>query len=213
MKSVVYTAITGEYDELKRQRQGDWDYVAFTDKGVRQNGLDVRKIDKGQTLDNNRRAKWYKLNPHMLFPDYDISIWIDGSVEVIGDLNELIVSLRVFKWGAFKHYSRDCIFDEAFACAIAQKDAPDLMSKQIAKYMVGDGYPRHNGLCENTIIVRKHNDDLVKKVDTDWWEEVKKWSKRDQLSLNYVLWKNKLDYNLIKGNVYDNGYFKVNKHN
>ena len=43
-----------------------------------------------------------------------------------------------------------------------------------------------------------------------WWEEIKYNSKRDQLSFNYVAWKNGLKYNSIPGDIRNNSFFKQN---
>jgi hypothetical protein len=42
----------------------------------------------------------------------------------------------------------------------------------------------------------------------DWWTEIKYGSRRDQLSFNYVAWKNNLKFNYIEGDSRDNKYFK-----
>ena len=49
--------------------------------------------------------------------------------------------------------------------------------------------PRNYGFCENNILYRKHNNDIIKKIDEEWWYMVKNYAKRDQLSLCYLLWK------------------------
>lgn len=46
------------------------------------------------------------------------------------------------------------------------------------------------GLTENNVIYRKHKDPRCIKVMEDWWYMVENYSRRDQLSLFYVLWKN-----------------------
>lgn len=52
------------------------------------------------------------------------------------------------------------------------------------------GFPRHFGLYENSIIVRKHKDKMLKKIMNDWWNEYNKYPTRDQFSLPFVIWKN-----------------------
>lgn len=216
-KIVVYTAITGNYDDLKpAPRIHGVRFYAFMDQVHSVKGWETRKLiipdDSVGNLDDNRRAKWFKLHPHKIFPGYKHTIWIDGSVEVIGDLHELIENVRGNGWGAFKHASRNCIVDEAFACAQLGKDDPDVMSKQVAHYMAAKNYPRNNGLSENTIIVRSSNSDKIIEINERWWEEVKMWSKRDQLSLNYVCWKKNFRYTELPGNVYRNRWFKLHGH-
>ena len=40
-----------------------------------------------------------------------------------------------------------------------------------------------------------------------WWNEVKYNSKRDQLSFNYVAWKQNLKFNYIDGDLRNNEFF------
>jgi len=42
------------------------------------------------------------------------------------------------------------------------------------------------------IIFRKHSDTLIQKIMNDWWDMIVRFSKRDQLSFMYVLYKNKM---------------------
>ena len=58
------------------------------------------------------------------------------------------------------------------------------------KRYVKEGFPRFFGLTENGILVREHNnEDCIRIMDT-WWDEVLNYSRRDQLSFMYAIWKN-----------------------
>ena len=70
-----------------------------------------------------------------------------------------------------------------------------------------EGYPRHNGLITGMVILRRHNEKDCIKVMEHWWTEIKYGSKRDQLSFNYVAWKNKLKFSYIDGDSRINQYF------
>ena len=49
----------------------------------------------------------------------------------------------------------------------------------------------------------------------DWWKELQKYTCRDQLSFNYVIWKNKMENQvyIIDYNIYQNPRFRVKPHN
>ena len=49
--------------------------------------------------------------------------------------------------------------------------------------------PKYYGLAEDNLIFRKHCDKTAKLMD-EWWYMVENYSKRDQLSFMYILWKN-----------------------
>ena len=82
------------------------------------------------------------------------------------------------------------------------KDAPDLIVAQLAKYEA-EGFPRRFGLAECNVIVRRHNDPLVKQAMEIWWDEIEKGSKRDQISFNYALWRADLPYHELSNGLVD----------
>jgi hypothetical protein len=50
------------------------------------------------------------------------------------------------------------------------------------------GFPENYGLAANRIIIRRKSEELEKLMES-WWEELNTFSRRDQLSLFYVIWK------------------------
>ena len=38
-----------------------------------------------------KKQRFLKMHPHLLFKDYDLSIYIDGSFKIIGNLDELLL--------------------------------------------------------------------------------------------------------------------------
>ena len=86
------------------------------------------------------------------------------------------------------------------------KDNPEIIKKQIENYDLL-GYPRNNGLITGMVILRRHNERDCIQVMEDWWTEIKYNSKRDQLSFNYVAWKNNLKFNYMDGDSRNNEYF------
>jgi hypothetical protein len=119
-KIVVYTAIFGNYDDLKNQKikiEGV-DFYCFTDnKNLKSNLFKIVLVEP-EYGDNTRNAKIYKILPHKFFSKYEYSIWIDGSIIIKKfDLEELINKYLVKdNIALFKHPDRDCIYDEVFAC-------------------------------------------------------------------------------------------------
>ena len=109
---------------------------------------------------------------------------------------------------------RDCIYDEYNAIINLgkndpnqnYKDDPQTMYDQVKRYQ-DEGYPSHNGLITGMVILRRHNEKDCIRVMEDWWTEIKYGSKRDQLSFNYVAWKNKTKFNYMEGDSRNNEYF------
>ena len=91
-KIVIYTAFTGNYDNLKDPEYIDenCDYVCFTDNPHIKSSI-WKIIPMGHyNLDNNRKAKQYKLFPHKYLSQYEYSFWLDGSFQIIGSIREYI---------------------------------------------------------------------------------------------------------------------------
>src|SRR5690606_9982205 len=87
------------------------------------------------------------------------------------------------------------------------KDDPKVMERHI-DFLRAEQYPEHHGLIVGTVLVRRHRNPHLIGVMEDWWHMVKNFSKRDQLSFNYVAWKHGFTYGVIQGDVRrGNGYF------
>jgi hypothetical protein len=110
------------------------------------------------------------------------------SNELFNDIDIAIKESRKISLGF--HSSRNCVYDELNACLKFGKDNPEVMKAQI-DLIRKDGFPENYGLFENNIIYREHHDKDVIKIMDEWWWWVKYYSRRDQLSFIYVLWKNK----------------------
>ena len=215
MKIAVYTSIFGGYDILheNQYKMDGVDYLCFTDSDLKS---DTWKIIKSTPIykDSNRNAKKYKILPHRYLKNYDYSVWIDGNILIINDIRDLV---KQHKYQVFDHNKtildpRDCIYQEYNAIIqlgqqnVNYKDDPQVMHKQVNRYLK-EGYPPNNGLATNPILLRNHNDIEIIKNMEDWWVEIKHNSKRDQLSFNYISWKNKFNFTYLEGDSRKNKYF------
>jgi len=211
---VVYTAIFGEYDVLNEPEDvGGCDFVCFTDNPK----LSSDKFDIRLCVDGNdpvRESRKYKILPHRFLTDYKYSIWMDGNIILKKiNTNKLIKQfLSEQDLAIFSHPERNCIYEELAICKELKKYDCDLMDMQVRRYEEV-GYPKNNGLIASGFIVRRTLSPEVIRFCEDWWYEIKNNSRRDQLSFNYVAWKNTFKYTLIDGCVWDNEYFKVCSHN
>ena len=193
---VVYTCITGGYDNLRpiKYKTPGVDYVCFTDNtALTSSDWNIRMIpDKLNYLSTVKQQRYIKTHPHEFLKEYSESIWVDGSVDLIGDLNEFISTLdKKYDVQIQKHPQRDCIYDEAKAVVTGMKDIPENVNPQIEFYR-SEEFPEHYGLSETNVIYRRHNTRSCIKLMSKWWEMIERFSHRDQLSLSYALWK--LDY-------------------
>jgi len=216
---VIYTAIFGGYDGLVEPdyKPEGWDFVCFSDRDLQSETWDVRPT-LPLYIDNTRTARKHKLLPHRLFPDYEYSLWLDGNIKVVGDVNELVSHLGGCNYATYDHSQnqldpRNCIYGEAntiLQLGIKNngnyKDNPLLIKEQMNRYR-RDGYPENNGLVVQMEVLRRHNEKDVIESMENHWNELKYNSKREQLSFNYIAWKNDLKFSYIQGDSRDNKYF------
>jgi hypothetical protein len=198
-KIVVYTAISGRYDFVRRPLYVDdkIDYVCFSDKDIDSEVWTIRKFDKIYQ-DPTLTAKKPKILAHKYFSNYQYSVWIDGNIQIKKNITSLIEEKIVEdKLIVFKHReNRQTIYEEVNNCLIFRKDKPEIIKEQ-AKSYYKKGYDDsyfEDGLPECTILIRRHNDVEVKSLMENWWKEIMKYSKRDQISFAYLLWKNKISF-------------------
>lgn len=196
---VIYTAITNNYDNLKEVTYAcpDVDYIAFTDKiDLKSDTWKIIHIDN-LGLDPVRTAKYFKILPHLFLQDYQYSIWIDGNMKIKRDIQPLLEHLYKDPLTVFKHPDRNCIYKEMEVCCKWNLDNSDRMKKQIELYR-NFGYPKDNGLISAGVLLRQHNNPQVIQLMEDWWKEIVSYSKRDQLSFNFVAWKNGYHFETLR---------------
>lgn len=214
-KIVVYTAITGVYDELRDPGFNSvyCDYVCFTDnRALRSHVWKIRYFDDYET-DNVRKCRRVKILPHLFLKDYEYSVWMDASMNLQKDVRPMLDRfLKDCGFAVFIHPERSCIYDEAAVCKEFKLDSAETINRQTDRYRQ-EGYPQNNGLAETSVLFRRHHDPKVIRAMEDWWREVRDFSRRDQLSFNYVAWKNKLNFFLIRPGYRDTDFFTLQQHN
>lgn len=209
---VVYTVIFNNYDELKEIKNisENIDYICFTnDPLLKSHTWKIIFVDVQSDYSLVNRK--YKMFP-FCYLDYSESIYLDGNISINGDLNHIFdFYLQGYDISVSPHPFRNCIYDEAKACINSKKVPPEIVEQQLDYYRQ-EKFPEQFGLFENNIIVRRHSD-MVKKLMSDWWCQFKLFSKRDQLSFCYVLWKNNIYCNRLEcGPRYSNKYFDFHLH-
>lgn len=214
-KVVVYTAITGNYDNLyePRYKSDKFDYVCFTDNpDIKSNFWKIIPLPH-HNLDSTRKARYVKILPHLFFQDYNYSVWVDANITIVGDLYELLQSyLKESSLVFFRHSDgRNCIYQEAEACIRRNKDDKNVILAQAERYEK-ERYPENNGLISTGVILRRHKDPKIIETMDAWWNEVENFSKRDQMSFNYIAWKYNTPFSILDDYIRDNKYFKWRIH-
>ena len=197
-RRAIYTVITGSYDVLIEHayRHPGFDYYCYTDVpellAYEKLGTWTIRPLIFNGLSASRNQRFHKLMPHLLFPDYEYSLYLDGNIDVLTPYLFVEVDSAIsrgVKMAIPKHPDRNCIYVEGEACKVALKDDPETIDIHLNE-LRRLGYPPGNGLTENNVILRKHGDQDVINIMNEWWEWIVHFSKRDQLSLMFVCWKN-----------------------
>ncbi|MBO4456426.1 MAG: DUF616 domain-containing protein [Butyrivibrio sp.] len=215
-KGVVYTVITGDYDHIREPETGEsgLSYILLTDKEKPgyTGKWEVRLIDNPENLDSVRFSRYPKMLPHIFFPDYDYSVYVDGSIVIKKDMRSFIDTYRRDSGMlCFPHFSSNSIEDEAELLVERGKADKEVLDKQIEDYKKS-GYSSRGYIAELGCIVRDHRDEALKKVMQDWWDEYMAYDhKRDQMSFDYVCQKNNYIYDLCDLSVYVNPWFDIDK--
>jgi GT2 family glycosyltransferase len=192
---VVCTALAGKYESLLPQLRldPDIDYVAFCDSPINDCGVwSVRPMDYWNP-DPVRMARYVKTHPHKYFRDYDYVIWIDANVLVECDLQKYLDILRNaddVPLAGIPHPMRNTIAAEAVEVVAAKKDDPVVIDLQMERYREA-GFPDTGGLIETNFMITNLRHRQSEAIMLGWWNQIEAGSRRDQLSLNYVLWRQK----------------------
>jgi hypothetical protein len=211
---VVYTALFGDYDDLidPPEKFEGCDFVCFTDqKHLKSDIWDIRLVEDCD-LPPNMMNRRYKIFPHFYFSEYERSLYVDASVAIKKDPSKLANKyLEKFNIAIPQHYARNCVYDEAEVLVSLNKAPYDVVENQINSYK-DHGFPSNYGLTENGVIFRTHNIDEVIKLMESWWSELHTFSQRDQLSLPFLAWKQKITIKAMPETARGGRYFSLIPH-
>lgn len=214
---VIFSALYGDYlHGFHALPNLDIDAYAFTDniKNAAE-GWRTMYMPCPKDVHPRLQAKWFKMFPHKLFPEYEYSLWIDAGWKWTGDQIVAHTFQQFFpsylKENALcflPHRRNKNLQEELYETMGLEKYVGLPAPSQVASYYA-DGYKDENGIIEGTMILRKHNHPDAVRFNEAWWCENKKWTYCDQLSAPYVLWKEKIDFSLFPFNLSEQRYFSI----
>lgn len=194
-KIAIYTCVTDHYDNLKNHKwlSDKCDYFVITDDKSQETGLfqylDIRQFLPEDIKDYTRQNRFCKINAHKIFPNYRYSIYADANVVFNRDLLYLIDELPKTRISVAARLLEDDLFAHAIRVINSRRDKPEVVREQLQSYWL-QGMPSNYGAFWCNVLIREHNHPICKKIMEEWWEQIQSFSRRDQLSFPYVLWKN-----------------------
>ena len=175
--------------------------------------LPLAKTDNLSKKNISKLQRYYKTHPHLFFINYDLSIYVDSSYEIKGNLDEFL--LRILSPNIsiyiYEHPNRNCIYKEFNAVLLYKKEKLPIVNSVKKRYNKLK-FPDNVGLGENSLIVRMHNEKKCINLMNQWYNEISLYSHRDQLSFSFVFWKS--GYKIVKyiSKNYCNEYFHQYSH-
>ena len=210
-KIIVYSCVTGNYEKpvVHKEINSDIKYIFFTEsyKNV-PDGWVMQPINGLDNYSDKDKNRYIKFHPKEFLPTHDISIYIDGNIEITGSISSLIneISIKNEDLFLYRHYERNCIYKEGNKCIEDSLDWFWRIRRHMKRYH-REFYPRNRGLFENNIIITKNTDESEDLLHLCWQEYIKE-AKRDQLALNYCSWKLDIPiFDLGLSNVRDGGEY------
>jgi len=194
-KYIIYSALYGEVDQLHDPigfKDGEALFVCFTDrKDIKSDYWNIIYLE---SQENSRlAAKYWKIFGYKEFTKYaKYVVWVDSSIKIIDSLMPLFENKSLqFKNASiltFHHPKRDCAYSEILWVFLMGKDSIGSLLKTWI-FLKRNHYVCGQGLIAGTVIVRKggtENDSLLNDLMSEWWQCIKRYSTRDQLTFNFL---------------------------
>ena len=205
---VVFTCNVGGYDNSPIPPSwAGWDKVLFTDNIINQHKgwtkvIEIEKTDRPDLI-----AKKYKWLIHQYLPDYDLFLWFDSNMKLIG-IPPPPKPFRII------HHKRNSVTQEAKALNDQQHRWKIESVNEQVSYFKEDGFPDNQGLFLNGFFCRENS--LIENEISEYiYNIMTQFTSRDMLALPYVLWKlnYKYDKSVLKSIVFFNKFVRMSNHN
>lgn len=217
-KFVIYKALFGSYDRIEPINselvKNNTDYFVISDIDLALPApwklIKIERKFDSYAVEN----RFYKMNGLDWFKNYKRSIYLDGNINLTGDLGELLETLDAGKdIHAFSHPKRNNISDEFKACLIYNK-----ITLQEYLESTKDTYERFKnsqvGMFECGILIRNPNSNILNTAMIEWFELFESNIRRDQLYFPFVIEKHNVNIgSLGVSNIRsDSEFFSIKAH-
>jgi|GEM_PF-1679773 len=203
----VYTVLIGDYEKLNEQdvaEDSEIDFICFTDiKDLTSKSWRIVNIDPVFPLDNVRSSREVKISAHRYLPQFRTSLYIDNSVTLKKKPEEIFNDFLRDEFDLYcvRHSYRETVLDEFEEVFRLNFDQQNKILEQLNTYSLIDPELFDQKPYWTGFIIRNHNEKQIIDLMRDWLAQVMRYSRRDQLSLNYVIRKHNIK---VRELIFDN---------
>ncbi|TAL45381.1 MAG: DUF616 domain-containing protein [Salinibacterium sp.] len=189
-RSAVYTALFGGYETLNDDQvvgDGRVPYICFTDDATLTSAVwDIRLVAPLFANDLQRSQRDIKIRGHRDLAQFDATLYIDNSVSLREPPETLVERwLESAEIAIPRHSFRETVLDEFIAVVSLALDDPTRVFEQLQHYsVIAPGVLRQKPYW-NGMIARR-NSAAVELTMNRWFDDVLRYSRRDQLSANFA---------------------------
>ncbi|MEB2782747.1 DUF616 domain-containing protein [Algoriphagus sp. C2-6-M1] len=183
--SLIYSIVTNNYDHVKpAPKYPGFDFWLFTDQeGLEVEGWEVFQISKSTNPIKQQRL--IKINSCKYTPSYELTIYIDGNMELIRNPIDL---LKKHYSGGFMttcHPKRSTLVAEGMEIVRKKKDLEQNVAATL-EFARQVGFADDMGLYETGVLIRDKSKGVAI-LEKKWSELLEEYSHRDQLTLPIAL--------------------------
>lgn len=191
-RACIYTCVMGGYEtlnELDENASSEYPRYCFTDDpSLTSDTWTVRLIERAFPMDSVRSQRRVKIMAHEYLPEFDVSLYIDNSVALKVNPEEILEAyLDDVDMAVPSHSFHSCVLDEFIAVADHGLDEPARIFEQLNHYQLTFPDVLFERPFWTAILLRRHNEPAVRQTMVDWNNQVMRYSRRDQLSLNVAV--------------------------
>ena len=187
VRRALYTVLLGKYEHLNplpEVAQHGVDAFCFSDDpDLRSSTWNIVHVAPVFALDSVRSQRLIKILGHPVLKPYDETLFIDVSVRLKVDPNEILDSWLANSDVAIPEHSYRASVEDEFSTVVADKlDSRERVTEQLAHYreLFADSLV-HQPLW--TAIMARRTSPAVDEFSRVWAEHVLRYSRRDQLSV------------------------------
>jgi hypothetical protein len=185
----VYTVIVANYDNLAalpvQAIAPGVRYVCFSDRPRQVRPWEIQPFPQA-LADPHRMSRIPKMLPHLLLPEAEVSVYMDGAITLCAPPKQMVAELLGdADIALFRHPTNKSIHDERNFYQNLHGYVPDDVEAEYQHYCAL-GIPITGDFWAGGFLLRRHND-RVAKFNELWMREFLLGSANDQFSLYYAL--------------------------